>query len=55
MSGGGAPIRVLVVDDHPIMREGIGGLIGVQADITLVAHAGNGREAIQHFRTHRPT
>ena len=54
MSGGSAPIRVLAVDDHPLVREGIEGLIGVQADMTLVAQAGNGREAIQQFRTHRP-
>ena len=54
MSGGSSPIRVLAVDDHPLVREGIAGLIGVQADMTLVAEAGNGREAIQQFRTHRP-
>jgi DNA-binding NarL/FixJ family response regulator len=54
MSEGSAPIRVLAVDDHPLVREGIAGLIGVQADMTLVAQAGNGRQAIQQFRTHRP-
>ena len=54
MSGGSSPIRVLAVDDHPLVREGIAGLVGVQADMTLVAEAGNGREAIQQFRTHRP-
>jgi DNA-binding NarL/FixJ family response regulator len=54
MNGGSSPIRILVVDDHPIVREGIAGLIGVQADMTLVAQAGNGREAIQQFRTHHP-
>ena len=54
MSGGSSPIRVLTVDDHPVVREGIAGLIGVQADMTLVAEAGNGRDAIQQFRTHRP-
>ena len=54
MSEGSAPIRVLAVDDHPLVREGIAGLIGVQADMTLVAQAGNGRDAIQQFRTHRP-
>jgi DNA-binding NarL/FixJ family response regulator len=54
MSGGSSPIRILAVDDHPLVREGIAGLIDVQADMTLVAQAGNGREAIQQFRTHRP-
>ena len=54
MNGGSSPIRVLAVDDHPLVREGIAGLIGVQADMTLVAQAGNGRDAIQQFRTHRP-
>jgi len=54
MSGASAPIRVLVVDDHPIVRDGIAGLIAVQADMTLVAQASNGREATQQFRTFRP-
>ena len=54
MSGGSSPIRILAIDDHPLVREGIAGLIGVQADMTLVAEAGNGRDAIQQFRTHRP-
>ena len=53
MSPGLSPIRVLTVDDHPLVREGIAGLIGVQPDMTLVAEAGNGRDAIQQFRTHR--
>jgi DNA-binding NarL/FixJ family response regulator len=54
MSGGSAPIRILAVDDHPLVREGIAGLIGVQADMAMVAQACNGRDAIQEFRTHRP-
>ena len=54
MSPGLSPIRVLTVDDHPLVREGIGGLIGVQPDMTLVGEAENGRDAIQQFRTHRP-
>jgi DNA-binding NarL/FixJ family response regulator len=47
-------IRVLAVDDHPIVRQGIAGLLAVQPDMALVAVAANGREAIQQFRTHRP-
>ena len=48
------PIRLLLVDDHQIVREGIAGFVGVQPDMTMVAEAATGREAIQQFRTHRP-
>ena len=51
---GSSPIRILAVDDHPIVREGLAGLVAVQPDMTLVGQAANGREAIQQFRTHRP-
>jgi len=54
MSVGISPIRILAVDDHQLVREGIAGFVGVQPDMTLVAQAANGREAIQQFRTHRP-
>lgn len=54
MSAGSSPIRVLTVDDHPLVRQGIAGLVGVQADMIVVGEASNGREAIQQFRTHRP-
>src|SRR5215468_4884012 len=47
-------IRVLTVDDHPVVRQGIAGLIGVQSDMVLVGEASNGREAIQQFRLHHP-
>jgi len=47
-------IRILAVDDHPILRQGITGLIADESDMTLVAEAANGREAIQQFRAHRP-
>ena len=54
MSADRGPIRILVADDHPLLREGIAALIGGQTDMTLVADCSNGREAIQAFRTHRP-
>ena len=47
-------IRILTVDDHPVVRNGIAGLVEDQADMLLVGEASNGREAIQQFRTHRP-
>lgn len=54
MSSESQRIRILCVDDHPILRQGIGSLLGVQPDMELVAEASNGREAIQEFRAHRP-
>jgi DNA-binding NarL/FixJ family response regulator len=48
------PIRILSVDDHPLIRQGIAGLLATQADMNLVAQAANGREAIQEFHRHRP-
>ena len=54
MSTASSQIRILAVDDHPLVREGIAGLIGVQPDMTVVSEASNGREAIQQFRTHHP-
>ena len=54
MSEDSAQIRILAVDDHALVRNGIAALVGTQPDMTLVAEASNGREAIQQFRTHRP-
>jgi len=48
------PIRIMSVDDHPLIRQGIAGLVSAQSALKLVAEATNGREAVQQFRTHRP-
>jgi DNA-binding NarL/FixJ family response regulator len=48
------PIRVFSVDDHPLLREGIAALVNSQTDMTLVAEASNGAEAIQLFKQQQP-
>ena len=50
----GSSIRILTVDDHPILREGIAAILAAVPDFELVAEANNGREAVDQFRTHRP-
>jgi len=47
-------IRILTVDDHPLLRNGIAALVNAEADLKLVAEASNGREAFDAFRSHRP-
>jgi DNA-binding NarL/FixJ family response regulator len=47
-------IRVLLVDDHPLMRAGLVGEINAQPDMIVVAEAEDGEEALKSFRTHRP-
>src|ERR1700674_2037907 len=47
-------IRVLSVDDHPLLRAGIAALVNAESDMKLVAEATNGQEAIEKFRLHRP-
>jgi DNA-binding NarL/FixJ family response regulator len=47
-------IRILAVDDHPLLREGIAALIAPEPDMQLVGAGSNGREAIQQFRALRP-
>lgn len=48
------PIRILAVDDHPLMREGIAALVKSEADMKLVGEAANGREALDQYRSHQP-
>jgi DNA-binding NarL/FixJ family response regulator len=47
-------IRILTVDDHPLLRKGIAALVNVEDDMKLVAEASTGEEAIEKFRAHRP-
>ena len=51
---GSAPIRILLADDHTIMRQGLSLLLGRQEGLTIIAEATNGHEAIEQFRKHRP-
>jgi DNA-binding NarL/FixJ family response regulator len=54
MSQTANPIRLALVDDHPLLRQGIAALVADQTDMKLIAQASNGREAIEQFRIHRP-
>ena len=54
MSAGSNSIRILAADDHPLFRSGIAALLATQPDMSLVAEASNGHEAIAQFRVHRP-
>jgi len=48
------PIRILLADDHPLLRDGVAGLVADQPDMELVGEASTGLEAIEQFRKHRP-
>ena len=54
MSAAPSPIRILSVDDHPILRQGVAALVSGQGDMSVIAEASNGRDAIQQFRAHHP-
>lgn len=54
MSSPAYRIRVLSVDDHPMIRDGIAAAVGAQPDMQIVGEAGNGREALEQYRTLRP-
>jgi two-component system, NarL family, response regulator len=54
MSADSHSIRILAVDDHALIRQGIVGLVADQSDMSVVAEASNGREAVQQFRAHCP-
>src|ERR1700756_544503 len=54
MSIGHSLIRILTVDDHPLLRKGIAALVNAEPDMKLVGEASNGQEAIESFRLHRP-
>jgi DNA-binding NarL/FixJ family response regulator len=54
MTAGSTPIRVLCIDDHPLLRQGIIALVGAQPDMELVAQAATGQDGIREFREKRP-
>jgi DNA-binding NarL/FixJ family response regulator len=54
MSNAPMRIRIVLADDHPLLRQGISALLADQPDMELVAEAATGREAIEQFRVHRP-
>ena len=54
MSTGSSSIRIMTVDDHPLLRQGIAALVESEGDMKLVAEASDGEEALAKFRQHHP-
>lgn len=54
MASQGIPIRVLVADDHPVVRQGVAAVVAAQGDMTIVGEAGDGQQAVDLFRKLRP-
>jgi DNA-binding NarL/FixJ family response regulator len=54
MAAAAPMIHILVVDDHPLIRDGIAMLVATQPDMQVVAEASDGRQGIERFRIHRP-
>src|SRR4051794_31215606 len=54
MTDHGSQIRVLIVDDHPLLRDGIAAVVGGQPDMAVVGEAANGAEAVERYRAVRP-
>jgi DNA-binding NarL/FixJ family response regulator len=50
----GVPIRVLIADDHPLVRQGVVAVVAAQTDMAVVGEAGDGRQAVELFRKLRP-
>lgn len=48
------PLRILIADDHPVVRDGLAAILNKQPGMTVIAQAGNGLEAVEQFRLHQP-
>src|ERR1700689_4616280 len=53
-SGGGSPVRVMLAEDHTVVRDGVAAIINQESDMTVVALARDGRDAVGLWKKHRP-